>query len=321
LQRKRKKSKQSSIDEALLYSIVSEIVLSLLAEEVDDSICVPVETYRNVVERVRRICPRAVERLEENWKTFIVEQSVKGFRIKELEYDDYTPWNELIVKCKRLNSQHTVNRPAEPNHLNIKVQEIERLLSLIPSASTAEKFTTILKALFALRLDGDSFKQALKNVLITLLPQDCRVETEYYFATGSRQDVYVDCTNVAVVFEVKTPEEGTAVTASHNPLRQAEQYAKLLAKHHRDKPIAVIIVRTDGKTPKDLVAGGFREALSEEAREAIHVLSEENLEPTLKTAKHIAKKDKAKLTLEKLLELVAEGRIDTIKLTVRNTGR
>ncbi|BES81730.1 hypothetical protein [Pyrodictium abyssi] len=312
----RRKTRRKTVDKTALYLALSEIILSSLGENVGDLVCVPLETYRNIVRKVETISPEAAEKLEEKWKAYIVRHSVRGLKVMRLQHYDSIPWDALTVRCR--SQHHTMQYSTGISPTDVAAH-VGQLLSLIPSDNTAEKLIIILDTLFTLRLDGETFKEALKHVLCSLLPPDCEtVNLEHYFATGARLDLYVDCTGMAVVFEIKTPEEGTIATASHNPLLQAARYAKLLARHHRDKPIAVIIVRTDGKTPTELLARALRENLEEEAREAIHTLSKDNLKPILEAARRITREDKAKLTAEKLLELIAEGRIDTVDLAARN---
>jgi len=117
-------------------------------------------------------------------------------------------------------------------------------------------------------------------------------------ATETRQDVYDDYTSTAVVFEVQVTCARNSCKSEHNPPRRTEHYAKLPAKHHRGKPTTIIIVHTDGKPPRNLTAEGFRGNPGEEGTRNNSILSNENLELTLKAAKRIAKEDKARPTLK-----------------------
>ena len=298
-------------------SILAELILISLGKNIGKLLCVPLETFNNIVSALERIEESITKELKDKWKTYILRHTPIGLRLEKIE-GKIILWNEYLIKCRDIHALreqldiHTI--------IDTDIQELlKEILAIIPAKDTAGKFITFLKLLFKLKLNAKMFKHVLKSILRGLLPNTCIVEIEYPLATGMQPDLYLECPNLAIALEIKSTQEGTHTTASHNPLTQLTQYINGLKALHNNKHTAAILVRTDGKTPLEVIAEAARTSIDKDVRQSLHILSETNLDAIFSQARKIAAREKRELTLHELLTMITKGRIDTIKLATKNT--
>lgn len=292
--------------------LIAEAILVSQSEEMGSLICLPLEKFNNILSRIKVVSPEIARKLMNKWKTYAVAHTTIGLKIYEINTKEVKAWNEYIIKC--IDHETQLRQHAEDTGLLPQV--LRQLLNAIPSKNSAEKLATLIDILFTFKLDAEAFKNTLKTLLQELLPGECIVEKEYPLATGARPDLYLECPQLAIAFEVKSVQEGTATTASHNPLQQLVRYAEILKDLHPGKATAAILVRTDGNTPHEVIAEAARAAINGNIRKRLHILTRSNIHTILRQAKRMIPKGKT-LTPHMLLELIAKGRIDTIKLAAK----
>jgi len=297
-----------------LLRLIAEEVLIAESVSIEDLVCVTNEAFKNVVERLAYVSLEAARVLEEEWHLYEVRHTMKGTILRGAV--DELCISSLCLRCMS-KGDNVIDRATLDN-----IPTCDKILYIIgPRKDNAEIFAILLKYLYRLSLSATAFKDVLVNCLNRLLNQDCRVIKEYSIATGARLDVFVECPEFVIAFELKTPEEGTRASASHNPIGQMTLYLSKLQAVYQGKQAAIILTRTDGAPPLDALTTMFEQALERSIATSIHILFKNIIDHIIKQAKRQARQDGKNLTTRLLLSFIASGRLSTTTYALRLTDK
>jgi len=167
-------------------------------------------------------------------------------------------------------------------------------------------FLRIIDILFKMNLENEAtFRNYLYTVLQYALPT-CKVEREKYIVYKEvRVDLFVECNNYVVAFEIKSPSQVFRATPSKNIVSQINEIYEYLEKVYsvsKGKKIALIVLPTDGMSITFLYR--FRQDKSKN----IHVITQLNAHDLEQYC------SKQRYKVYDFLSALVEGLIDTLYL-------